>query len=286
MVRKLPPGSFLGRTISRRTVGLITVLEAAYSPGLRLPPHEHAAAFFDLVVAGACAEALGGQTRTRGRWTLAFHPAGEVHSSRWHGPEPRCFHVEIAPPLLDRLRLHSSGLDHPVQLPDGVPRWLATRLYHESRQGDELSPLVIEGLTLELLAECARRASRTPDSQPPRWLLAVRDLLQAKYCEHLTLDGVAASAGVHPAHLSRVFRRFHGCTVGEHVRRLRIEFARRRLLTSDAPLADIALEAGFADQSHFSNTFKRHTGVSPAAFRKAARPRSSDARGSSRCARP
>jgi AraC family transcriptional regulator len=286
MVTKLPPGSFFGRTTGSRTVGGITVLESAYPPGLCLPPHEHAAAFFDLVVAGACAEVLSGRTRARGRSTFAFHPAGEVHSSRWHGPEARCFHVEVAPPLLDRVRQYSPGLDRPVHFPGGAPCLLATRLYDEFRHTDELSPLAIEGLALELLAECSRRAPRKPDRQPPRWLLTVCDLVRARFCERLTLGVIAESVGVHPAHLARVFRRFHGHTLGDHVRQLRVELACRRLATSDAPLADIALAAGFSDQSHFSNTFKRHTGVSPAAFRKSARPRNWDTSGCSHRARP
>ncbi len=152
---------------------------------------------------------------------------------------------------------------------------LGTRLYEEFRQPDELSPLAIEGLMLELLAECSRQASRTRDRQPPRWLLTVGELVRARFCEPLTLGTVAEAVGVHPAHLARVFRRFHGCTLGDHVRRLRVEFARRRLATSDAPLADIAMAAGFSDQSHFSNTFRRHTGLSPAAFRRSARARNS-----------
>src|SRR5262245_32392090 len=102
MVTKLLPGAFLGRTVKSRTIAGITLLESSYSPGLCLPAHAHAAAFFDLIVGGACVEILGGQTRPRGRATHAFHPAGEVHSSRWHGPEPRCFHVEVAPALLER----------------------------------------------------------------------------------------------------------------------------------------------------------------------------------------
>ena len=286
MITKLPPGSFFGRTISRRAITGISALEAAYSAGLRIPAHAHVAAFFDLVVAGGCTEVLGGHTRTRGLGTFAFHPAGEVHSSCWHGPEARCFHVEVAPPLLDRARQYSPGLDRPVHFPEGTAHLLAARLYDEFRHADDLSPLAIEGLTLELLAECSRRAPRASDRQPPRWLRAVRDLVRARFCEWLTLGGIAASVGVHPAHLARVFRRFHGCTLGDHVRQLRVEFACRRLTTSDAPLAEIALAAGFSDQSHFSNTFKRHTGVPPAAFRKSARPRNGGPRGCSHRARP
>jgi AraC family transcriptional regulator len=156
---------------------------------------------------------------------------------------------------------------------------LAIRLYDEFRSTDELSPLAIEGLTLELLAECSRQSSRTRNCQQPRWLLRASDLVRARFCERLTLGAIAESVGVHPAHLARVFRRFHGCTLGDHVRKLRIEFACQRLTTSDIPLADIALAAGFSDQSHFSNTFRRHMGVPPAAFRRSARPRKSDSKG-------
>jgi AraC family transcriptional regulator len=286
MATKLPPGSFFGRTVSKQTIAGITALESAYSSGLCLPAHEHVAAFFDLVVAGECTEVLGGQTRTRGRGTLAFHPAGEVHSSRWHGPQARCFHVEVAPALLDRVRQRSPGLDRPVHFPGGVPHLLGTRLYAEFRQSDELSPLAIEGLTLELLAEYSRQASRTRDHHPPRWLLTVSDLVRARFREHLTLGAIAASAGVHPAHLARAFRRYYGCTLSGHVSKLRVEFACHHLTTSDTPLAAIALAAGFSDQSHFSNTFKRHTGVTPADFRRSTRLRKSDAKACSHRARP
>ena len=70
-----------------------------------------------------------------------------------------------------------------------------------------------------------------------------------------------------PPMLALSHRRY-GCTVGEYVRRLRIEFACRELSDSEKPLAFIAQNAGFFDQSHFSKTFKLLTGQSPAAYRK------------------
>jgi AraC family transcriptional regulator len=169
---------------------------------------------------------------------------------------------------LNRVRQYSSFKDQPIHVIDGLPILLATRLYNEFRRRDELSPLVIEGLTLELLAESARPYCARPERNLPRWLNAVHDLLRAKFADHLSLQAVAESVGMHPAHVARVFRQFHGCTLGEYIRQLRIEYACVRLTMSDAPLAEIALEAGFSDQSHFSNSFKRQLGTSPAIFRK------------------
>ena len=64
---------------------------------------------------------------------------------------------------------------------------------------------------------------------------------------------------VHPVHLAQTFRKFYRCTIGDYVRSLRIEFACRQLAATKMPLSEIALLAGFADQSHFTRTFrKRH----------------------------
>jgi AraC family transcriptional regulator len=83
---------------------------------------------------------------------------------------------------------------------------------------------------------------------------------------------LAQSVGVHPVTLARAFRQAFGCTVGEYVRHLRIERAAHQLAGTELSLAEIALAAGFSDQSHFSNLFRHHTGLSPSKFRQVVRP--------------
>jgi AraC family transcriptional regulator len=82
---------------------------------------------------------------------------------------------------------------------------------------------------------------------------------------------IAASVGVHPAHLAREFRRHYGTTIGAYVRRLRLEWATARLAASDDTLSSIAFAAGFANQSHFTRAFKRHTGLTPGGYRASSR---------------
>jgi len=72
------------------------------------------------------------------------------------------------------------------------------------------------------------------------------------------------------SHLAKVFRAHEGVTPSEFVRVQRVEWARRQLLRSVDSLAAIALEAGFADQSHFTRCFRRVTGISPGRYRKIA----------------
>ena len=75
---------------------------------------------------------------------------------------------------------------------------------------------------------------------------------------------------MHPVHLAQTFRKFYRCTIGDYVRSLRIEFACRQLAATNMPLSQIALLAGFADQSHFTRTFKETLGVPPSRYRELA----------------
>src|SRR5262245_35676700 len=77
----------------------------------------------------------------------------------------------------------------------------------------------------------------------------------------------------HPVHLAREFHKYYQCTIGEYLRKLRIDFACHEVISSDSTLAEIALDAGFFDQSHFSRTFKCHTGLTPTEFRETFRSR-------------
>ncbi|HET9787346.1 MAG TPA: helix-turn-helix transcriptional regulator, partial [Pyrinomonadaceae bacterium] len=78
---------------------------------------------------------------------------------------------------------------------------------------------------------------------------------------------IAHLVGVHPTHLARSFKKHYRTTVGEYLRRLRLDWATRRLSETEDSITEIALAAGFYDQSHFSHLFKQHTGLTPAEFR-------------------
>jgi AraC family transcriptional regulator len=81
------------------------------------------------------------------------------------------------------------------------------------------------------------------------------------------VQDIANVVGVHPFHLSRVFRTVHRQTIGEYVQRLRVSYACKQLAVPEIDLAEVALAAGFADQSHFTRVFKNVTGITPGVYR-------------------
>lgn len=268
MSLRLSCGHYYGETMLHRRVAGLILTETRYAPRVSLPRHCHEHAYFCLVRHGRYTEEYGNRRRDVGPLTVAFHPPEEVHAQQFADAEVWSFNVEIPPPWYARLgpcaRLLGAGAD----FHGGELAHLGLRLYREGRQNDSASPLAIEALTLELLALAARGAAVREGPRPPRWLARVRERLHAEFADPPGLAPLAEEAGVHPVHLAGAFRRHFRCTAGEYVRRRRVDWAAQQLSRTAAPLAEVALEAGFADQSHFSRTFKRLVGFTPAAYRR------------------
>jgi AraC family transcriptional regulator len=243
-----------------------TLSETAYGPKVKLPKHSHQSAYFCLVLQGGYTETYGSHSRTCEPSSLVFHPENETHSDEFHETGGRCLNVEIEPRWLERIKEHSRILDDSRHFRGGLLTALGARLYHEFREFDETSPLAIEGLALQIVAEATRR-TRAFYPRRPGWLNETREIIHDRFSERLTLGEIAQLVKVHPVHLARAFREHYGCTIGDYIRRLRVEFACRQLTNSSTPLCQIALASGFAHQSHFSRIFKNHTGSSPARYR-------------------
>lgn len=266
MPPRLACGNYFGDTLRRRTVADVILTETRYAPHAVLPAHSHEHAYFCLVRRGGFAETYGSLQRTCGPMTLAYHPPEEVHVQRFAGAEVRSFNVELTPAWWRRLGPSPALRQRGADLPSGHAASLAVRLQQEFRHFDSASPLAVEGLVLELLAAVLRSAADHPS--PPAWLLRARDRLRDEFADPPALADLAAEAGVHPGHLAASLRKHFRQSAGEIVRQRRVEWACRQLDDTDLSLAEVAVAAGFADQSHFGRAFKRHVGVTPAAYRK------------------
>jgi AraC family transcriptional regulator len=279
MLKTLPPGSYYGKTKRGYDLGGLTLSESVFPSRLVIPRHQHANSFFCFILEGSSTTSWERQTWIAEPSTLTLFPAGLAHANRWDDSGGRVLNVEFDGPWLQRLHGSTAVLERAAEYEGGPLIWLAHRLLEEYRHQDAVSPLAIEGLTLELLAQCVRSSEEINHPQPPRWLERAKELLRDCFTENLSLCEIALAVGISADHLARAFRRFHGCTVGEYVRRLRVEYASRCLASSELPLVQIALDAGFTDQSHFTKTFKRNTGVTPAVFRDLHRRRMSRTKG-------
>lgn len=245
----------------------ITVYE--FDAKLRYPQHEFPWGYLVLTSRGDYQHTAKGQAYECKQGTLLVLPPSYSHSCRFGLNGARC--ISILPdaafqgdPMIQRLlsdhrRLH---------LPDAER--LQRSIERELGASDAAAGLALQAATLEMIAQACRHID-APSQHAPPWLFRVRERLHDDPSVAPSLPELAKLAGVHPAHLTQCFRRVHGVSIGEYLRRLRVEQARDALTATDAPISAIAADAGFADQSHFTRVFHRVTGETPLAWRRRTR---------------
>jgi AraC family transcriptional regulator len=118
-----------------------------------------------------------------------------------------------------------------------------------------------------------RRLARGRDGTLPRGRLrAVVEYIEEHLGAGPTLEQLAAVARLSPYHFARQFKAATGLPPHRYVITRRVERAKKVLQAgTDLSLAEVAMHAGFSDQSQFSHHFKRVVGVTPGQFRKPAK---------------
>jgi AraC-like DNA-binding protein len=106
---------------------------------------------------------------------------------------------------------------------------------------------------------------------PPRVLGRVREYIDSHLSEDLELEQLALTAGLSLHHFARAFKTSVGVPPHQFVLQRRLSLARDLLTSTDRPIADIAIAAGFSDQSHLARHFRQSFAVSPIAFRRSHR---------------
>jgi AraC family transcriptional regulator len=254
---------------SFRSLGLdgFAVVEAWFPAQEVLARHTHDRACVAVMLEGSFDLEFTSKSYHCPPTAVFTEPAGETHAN-FIGPGGA--HVVVVQPDPSRnelLRPFSRLLERPTHRHHAGMTERALRLARELDGLDDLSAFAAEGLVLEMLVSLARL--ETPGvHRPPEWLLRAQELLHAHFSEPIRIAQVAGVVGVHPAHLARAFRTHFRLSMGSYLRRLRLDWAARELIQSDTSLAAVALAAGFADQSHFTRFFKRHTGLTPNAYRR------------------
>jgi AraC-like DNA-binding protein len=257
---------FHGVTLNAREAAGFALKEIRHPAGVYIPKHSHANAHIGFILGGGFTETFTRRTLECRPLSVSYIAPDLPHTDDFrHGVH--CLVLEISPARLAEVR-DVVGLREPIFVNGGRAAWFALRMYKEGLRTDAASALSIEGLALEILVELAHLKAEGAENRSPRWLRRARDLLHARLGENLTHNDVARDVGVHPVYLATLFRRHFRCTIGEYVRRLRIDFAAGEIANSNRSLCDIGLDAGFSDQSHFSKVFKSQTGMTPGRFRK------------------
>lgn len=265
--RALAANTKPGKVIRTSTTGHFRLSERFYPSNSEAPLHSHLKSYIIITLEGRYYSTFGTRTEEFKRWTVSLHGEGVEHTSRYAATGAKVLYVEVQPEHLSRFVGPPASHLNTVVVQNGLSEWTARQLYQEFTEPDDVSPLAMDGLVFQLFAQLCRRRKEQPNSLPT-WLGRADELIRARFTDPLGLEAIAQAVHVHPTHLAREYRRHYNCTIGEQIRRLRIEYACEELSANKRSLADIALAAGFSDQSHFTVSFKKQIGISPSQYRR------------------
>lgn len=262
--RRLSSGDFFGAASRTVAVGGFRVgLWVADRPPESVQFHAHDDAHFILAVDDGyyslAQDTLTPRGAAFGPGALVWNPPGVEHRDCFTEAGGRFLSVSFDPPKTARR-------GDPLRLRGALAEGAARRLIGVAGRFAAGDAVVMEGLTLDLAAAVLSPAELEEDPAPD-WLLraheALHDLADRPGLE---VSMLARLVGVHPVSLARRYRRHFGCSPAVAIRRARADRA-AALMARGRDLAELALGAGYADQSHMTREFGAVYGLTPARYR-------------------
>ncbi|HEX6741628.1 MAG TPA: AraC family transcriptional regulator [Sphingomicrobium sp.] len=221
-----------------------------------IPPHKHANDYLCIVLAGGFAEQEGSRWRERTSGCFFRHHAGETHHDRFGPRGAVCvnLHFPAGEP--------GPGLEGVCAAPTRVmAQQLAFELAASSRE-----ELALASLAAAIMGDVQPRTTPQRDRGPwlDRIVAAIADQPERRW----TLGELAELAGRHPVHVAQAFQARTGHTLGAFQRLRRLTSLSVALRHGNSPLAALAADFGYCDQSHMTSEFRAAFGVTPGRYRR------------------
>ncbi|CAN5232821.1 N/A [soil metagenome] len=225
--------------------------------------HTHEYPSISLLLNGTYHEELAGQRHRRQSGDFKLVEGGQSHRCYNYSANTVKINLEFTPAFFGSTGL-SSGCIGDI-LGSYSNKLTLIKLYSGLCEEEMPVTASVQILLLQLFNKpIAGSASRT---MPP-WVVQIKALLHDQQHTNFDLNYLSGVLGVHPVTISKWFPHYFNVTLSEYLRLIKLEKATLMLKNTRLSLTEIAYTCGFADQGHFTRTFKATTGFLPKAFRK------------------
>lgn len=259
----LKEGEYYGQKKKEFKVNEVILSEYSYVAP-RTDWHYHENPYFMYLLQGQVYDVNRKITSTCSPGSLLFHNWQEKHYNHKHSQYAKGFHIELQNESLQRFLIPRLSVEGSITVNNPNAHLILAKIYHEFQFIDNFSHIGIESLLISL----CRNIEKDIEMLNPHsvWLKKLTDLIHENQ-EPTTLNELSRILQVHPVHISRTFSKEMGCTLSQYIRKIKVQKSIPYLLDSKFNLTEIAYLCGFADQSHFSRTFKKCMHISPRTYR-------------------
>lgn len=198
--------------------------------------------------------------------SLIFNNWQEKHYGVRHSSEAVGFHLEFERSWFKKNEIDLKVFEGSQKIEDPHIQLLISKIYFEFLISDVHSEVSTDLLLLQA-CDALSTKKRLGHSGMPNWVMKMKEILHYDSTD-LTLQSLSNEIGVHPVHISRAAPKYLSVSIGEYIRKTKLNKAISLLLDSNKTLVEIAYHAGFCDQSNFNHVFKCYYRVSPGDFRR------------------
>jgi len=241
----------------------ISIIETEYKDQVYEGWHCHKNTHITLFLKGGTLEKRKNDDFPVSEGTVLFYHSGELHLNQNTRFPSKNINLEIAENHFKEFEITEEairkGTSNIVQT-----KLLMLKMYHECLIADTFSK---DSINMLLSNFAAAQNYSEQFSKCPSWVFSLYEILNDCWNENPSLKDLSNILKISPISISKHFPRYFGCTLGEYIRRLKIDRSLTLIQKSSASLTEISFECGFADQSHFIRTFKQQTGFLPKNFR-------------------
>lgn len=263
-MQELKKGNYSGHINKSWALQNYTISIIHYNPEEELKGlHYHENPHLCMVVQGADVEQRNGHSYARKSGDVFFYHAGESHQSIKQLKTKKSLIIEFDNSFLNMHDLDESEMAKRLKSNNYV-NFQLLKIIHELEFANSLNDLSIESAVYNLFCS----STKNYQGDLPKWNAMVLEILREKWDTNISLEFLSNQIKLHPVTISKYFSLYNGCSLGEYVRKVRIENSLPLIKNTEMKLVEIAYHCGFADQSHFIRTFKEITGFSPYKFRR------------------
>lgn len=262
-MKNLRNGEFFGQTIETLRFGGLTITDTEYTHAF-VDWHYHENPYFTFLLQGNMTEGNKKEIYDCAAGTLLYHHWQDSHYNTKPDVFTRGFHIEISEDWFDRNQLLKDKTEGSFNIKNPAVKLLMYRIFKETKNIDNSFEISTDQILLDIFHEIA--GLKTSREKNPLWVKQIDEILHETFMDKLNLSDLAKIVNIHPIHLSRDFKKYFHCTLGEYLRKLKVENS-LKILNESESLSEVALECGFSDQSHFIRCFKENIGITPLKYR-------------------
>lgn len=252
---------FLGTTAEQFKLENCSISIVNYTKPVSEEWHSHEDIHLSLILQGGNLESRTNEDRQVTPGKIMAYQQGEIHRNRFTAFPSKNLNLELKNEFFTQndLTFEKLNLTGTKQIEANLD---LIKIYQELHINDLYTNDTIQ-LSLKSLF-----TNKNISSYQPIWISQLKELIEDRWDEFISLDELALTLNVHPVTISKYFKKYYKSSLGDYMRKVKIQKALDFLFHSKMSITEIAFACGFSDNSHMTRIFKMYVGYSPKQIRK------------------